>query len=159
MKRFNKKAAATVLVAATFALGGCAQQSLMGDTYSANEARQTQNVSYGVVESVRPVVISSSEGTNAVGTGAGAIVGGIAGSTIGGGKGSSIMAVLGAVAGGIAGNHVADSAGKRQGQELTIRMDSGRTISVVQGVENGNFYGQGDRVRILSNGGTTRVSY
>lgn len=155
MNRF--KPAAVVLLAA-IALGGCAQQSLTGDTYSRSEARQVQHVRYAVVDSVRPVVIEGRT-DGVVGAGAGAIVGGVAGSSIGGGKGSTITSVLGAVAGGIAGQRIEEATSRTQGQELTLRMDNGEMISVVQEVDNGQFFRVGDRVRILRSGSTTRVSY
>lgn len=150
--------AGIAILAAALALGGCAQQSLTGQTYSRAEARQVQQVEYAVVKSVTPVVIQGRT-DGAVGTGAGAIVGGLAGSTIGGGRGSDIAAVLGAVAGGIAGQRLEESATRTQGQELTLQLDSGKTISLVQEVKNGQFFHPGDRVRVLRNGGTTRVSY
>jgi len=156
MKGF-KTAAGLVAISALF-LGGCAQQSLTGDAYSAHEARQIQTVQYAVVESVRPVVIEGRT-DGVVGTGAGAIIGGIAGSTIGGGRGSAITSVLGAVAGGAAGQHLEEAATRRQGQEITLRLDSGAVYSVVQEVENGQFFRVGDRVRLLKGGGQVRVTY
>ncbi|MBV1790577.1 glycine zipper 2TM domain-containing protein [Marinobacterium sp. D7] len=154
----NRLRSGAVLLLAALTLGGCAQQSLTGDTYSRREARQVQHVQYAVVDSVRPVVIEGRT-DGVVGAGAGAIVGGIAGSTIGGGKGSSITTVLGAVAGGIAGQRIEEATSRRQGQELTLRLDNGELISVVQEVENNQFFRAGDRVRILRSGATMRVSY
>jgi len=151
-----KSVVPVLLVALT--LGGCAQHGLTGDAYSRREARQVQHVQYAVVDSVRPVVIEGRT-DGVVGAGAGAIVGGIAGSEIGGGKGSSIATVLGAVAGGIAGQRIEESTSRRQGQELTLRLDNGELISVVQEVENNQFFRAGDRVRILRSGATVRVSY
>lgn len=148
---------ATVVLTATV-LGGCAQSSLTGDNYSRSEARAVQTVQHGVIESVRPVVIDGRT-DGVAGTGGGALLGGLAGSTVGGGRGSDLMAVVGAIAGGILGSHVEENVTREQGQELTVRLDSGRTISVVQGVENGQFMRQGDRVRVLTNRGTTRVTY
>lgn len=139
-------------------LTGCAQQGLTGSAYSRSDARQVQNVEYAIVESVTPVIIDGRT-DGVVGAGAGAIVGGLAGSTVGGGKGSSIATVLGAVAGGIAGQALEENATREQGQEITLRLDSGRTISVVQAVENNMFFRPGDRVRVLTGGGNVRVSY
>lgn len=152
------KTAVGVVSVATLLLGGCAQQSLTGDAYSAAEARQVQRVQYAVVESVRPVVIEGRT-DGVVGAGAGAIVGGIAGSTIGGGRGSAIASVVGAVAGGIAGQRIEESTSRRQGQEITLRLDTGEMISVVQEVENSQYFRSGDRVRVLRNSGQVRVTY
>lgn len=138
-------------------LSGCAS-SLTGNVYSQQEARRVQYVRYGVVDSVTPVVIEGRT-DSPVGTGAGAIVGGIAGSNVGGGKGQAVGAVLGAVAGGVLGNKIEESATRKQGQEITIHLESGETISVVQEVEGGHFFRPGERVRVLQSGGTTRVAY
>lgn len=137
-------------------LAGCAGD-LSGSTYSRSEARKVQYVQYGVVDSVTPVVIEGRK--EGVGTLAGAVVGGIAGSEIGGGKGSAIASVIGAVAGGVAGSKIEESATRAQGQELTVRLESGEIISVVQEVNNGEFFRPGDQVRVLERNGTVRVVY
>ena len=135
-------------------LGGCASSNA-GDVYSRDEARRVQSVQMGVVEGARPIKI---EGTkSAVGTGAGAVVGAIAGSTVGQGKGSSIGAVLGAVAGGVVGSAAEEGYTREDGMEITVRLESGRIISVVQaGKEE---FKPGDKVRILERGGVTRVTH
>lgn len=158
MKRVTSLKAPALLLVLTAALGGCAQQSLTGDAYSRSEVQRAQNVQYAVVESVRPVVIEGRT-DGVVGGGAGAIVGGVAGSTIGGGRGSVITSVLGAVAGGIVGQRIEESTSRTQGQEITLRMDNGQLTSVVQEVENQNFFRAGDRVRVLGSGSTLRVTY
>lgn len=137
-------------------LAGCAGD-LSGSTYSRHEARKVQHVEYGVVESVTPVVIEGR--TEGVGTLAGAVVGGIAGSEVGGGKGSAIASVIGAVAGGVAGSKLEESATRAQGQEVTIQLESGQVISIVQEVHNGQFFRPGDKVRVLDSHGAARVVY
>lgn len=156
MKRF--KTAIGLVMVTTAVLGGCAQQSLTGDAYSAREARQVQTVQFGTVESVRPVVIEGRT-DGVVGTGAGAIIGGIAGSTVGGGRGSAIASVVGAVAGGMVGQNIEEASTRRQGQEITVRLDSGAVYSVVQEVENEQYFRPGDRIRMLSGGGQVRITY
>lgn len=146
----------TALVLTVF-LSGCLGNNLSGSTYSRAEARQVQHVEYGVVQSVNLVVI---EGTNGVVGGAtGAVVGGLAGSTIGGGRGKDIAAVVGAVAGGIAGRQAEEALTRSQGQEVTVQLNDGRVISVVQAVDrNGPVFQAGDRVRVLSSSGNVRVT-
>ncbi len=144
--------AAAALIAAMVA--GCAQ-GLGGASYSREEARREQNVRMGVVESVRQVQI---EGTRTiVGPAAGAVVGGIAGSTVGGGRGSDIAAVLGAVAGGVAGQAIEQGATRRTGVEVTVKLDSGALVAIVQ--EADETFKPGERVRILSDGRTSRVTH
>jgi outer membrane lipoprotein SlyB len=113
-----------------------------------------QEVRTGVVTDVRIVNIEGSK--SPIGTGAGAIVGGVAGSTLGGGRGNIVGAVVGAVAGGLAGSAIQESATRQRGLEITVRLDSGRTIAVTQGADQD--IRVGDRVRVLSGDGTTRVT-
>lgn len=144
---------AGVMLIAAMILGGCAS-SMSGGAYTRSQARQTQEVQMGVVDSVRQVQL---EGTKTpVGTIAGAAVGGIAGSNIGGGKGSTVGAILGAVAGGVAGSAIEEGVTKKNGLEITVKLDSGRMIAVTQ--EADEDIRPGDRVRVLSGGGVTRVT-
>ncbi|AKH21939.1 glycine zipper 2TM domain-containing protein [Sedimenticola thiotaurini] len=140
------------------AVAGCTTSGLTGTTYSRDEARRVQTVKYGIVESVTPVVIEGrSDGI--VGTGSGAIVGGLAGSTVGGGTGRSIATVVGAVAGGLAGQAAEKKLTTKQGQEITVRMESGEVLSIVQEVQDGQYFNPGERIRLLKQGGVTRVAY
>ncbi|MDE3737972.1 MULTISPECIES: glycine zipper 2TM domain-containing protein [Pseudomonas] len=150
-----------VLLVASFtavalALGGC-QSSLTGDTYSRDEARQVQTVRMGMIESLRPVKI---EGTKTpIGAGAGAVVGGIGGSTIGGGRGSAVAAVIGAVAGGLLGAAAEEGITRTQGVEITVREDDGSMRAYVQEVQPNEIFRVGERVRILTVNGTSRVAH
>lgn len=143
-----------VAAASVAVLGGCAS-SMSGGAYSREQARQVQEVQMGVVESVRHVKI---EGTKSpVGTGAGAVVGGIAGSNIGAGKGSTVGTILGAVAGGVAGSMIEEGVMSKDGLEITVKLDSGRMIAVTQ--EADEQFRVGERIRVLSGGGVTRVTH
>lgn len=133
---------------------GCASGLGSGD-YERREARRVYEVRMGVVESVRSVRLEGTE--SGVGAAAGAAVGGIAGSTVGRGKGQAVGAVLGAVAGGVAGAAAEEALTRKPGLEITVRLDSGRTIAVVQ-EDTGEPFAIGDRVRILESGGQARVT-
>lgn len=135
-------------------LTGCASGLGSGD-YERTEARRVYEVKMGVVESVRQVRLEGTE--SGVGAVAGGIVGGVAGSEIGGGKGSAIGAVLGAVAGGVAGKAAEEAVTRKPGVEIVVRLDSGRTIAVVQ-EDTGESFARGDRVRVLESGGQARVT-
>ena len=146
------RVAAVVLAAAMVA--GCAQ-GLGGGAYTRDEARREQNVRMGMVESVRPVQI---EGTRTgVGPAAGAVVGGVAGSTVGGGRGSTVAAVIGAVAGGVAGQAIEQGTTRKNGVEVTVKLDTGALVAIVQ--EADETFKPGERVRILSDGRTSRVTH
>jgi outer membrane lipoprotein SlyB len=143
-----------VLLAADLALSGCVQ-SMSGGAYSRGQARQEQNVRNGTVESLRTVTI---EGTKTpIGTLAVGAVGGVAGSTVGGGRGSAVAAILGAVAGGIAGSAAEEALTRKQGLEIIVKLDSGNTIAITQ--EADEKFSPGERVRVLSGGGVTRVTH
>ena len=135
---------------------GCAT-NLQGDSYSRDDAREVQTVEYGTIEDVRLVVI---EGTKTpIGTVAGAAVGGIAGSAVGGGKGSQVAAVIGAVVGGLVGSAAEEGLTKSQGVELVIRIGStNKIISLVQGHNPDRPFYVGDRVRLMTINGQTRVA-
>lgn len=135
-------------------LAGCAA-SQSGSAYSRTQTRQAQEVEMGVVESVRQVQI---EGTKTpIGAGAGAVVGGVAGSNVGGGSGRAVGAILGAVGGGLVGAAVEEGVTRKAGLEVTVRLDSGRYIAVTQ--EADEAFSPGERVRIVTGGGVTRVSH
>ena len=150
----TRLSAATVAVLTLLVLGGCAQ-GLGGDAYSRTEARRAMTVQFGTIESARGVQL---EGTKTpIGSVAGAAVGGIAGSSVGGGRGSAVAAVLGAVAGGVAGSALEEGATRTPGVEVTVRLDNGQYLAVVQ-ADQGEGFRAGERVRVLRDGGTTRVS-
>ena len=135
-------------------LAGCAR-SKSGDVYSRDPARREMLVRTGVVESVREVTM---EGTNSgAGTFVGAAVGGVAGSTVGGGRGQIVGAIIGALLGGLAGSAIEENATKKNALEITVNLDGGMLVAVVQ--EMGEIFYPGERVRILSGDGSTRVTH
>ncbi len=136
-------------------LAGCVS-SKAGDVYSRDQARTEQSVRLGTIESVREVRI---EGTKSgIGAVAGGVTGGIAASTIGHGTGSAVAAAVGAIAGGLAGAAAEEGITKSSGFELVVKLDNGQTIAVVQAVDANTTFQPGDRVRVLSGQGVTRVS-
>jgi len=135
-------------------LVGCAS-GRGGDDYERTEARRAYEVKMGTIESIRPVKLEGTE--SGIGAAAGGAVGGIAGSTVGGGKGKALGAVIGAVVGGLAGAAGEEVATRKQGLEIVVKIDYGRTIAIVQEDKDERF-AVGDRVRILESGGQARVS-
>lgn len=154
MKHPLNIASSALVIAAMMALAGCASGT-GGKDYSRAQARSVQEVQMGIVESVRAVNI---EGTKSpIGAGAGAVVGGVAGSTVGNGKGSVIGAAIGAVLGGLGGAAAEEAVTRDKGVEITVKLDSGRVLAVTQAADES--FQVGDRVRVLSGGGATRVSH
>lgn len=148
--------ASLTLLAAVVTLAGCAS-TLSGASYSRDQARVAQDVEYGRVEAVHVVAI---EGTKSnIGAGAGAIAGGVAGAGVGSGSTTrTVGALAGAIIGGMAGAAAEEGLTRQDGLEITVRLDSGRTIAVVQAADVQ--FRPGDRVRVLyGRDGTTRVTY
>ena len=140
---------------ATAMLAGCAQPGLGGGNYTRGQVRGEQSVRIGTVENVRDVTIDARD--TGTGTLAGAAIGGVAGSTLGGGsRASAVGAIAGAVVGGIIGSAVEKNNNDRVGVEVTVRLEGGKMIAITQ--EKDEDFRVGDRVRILSGQGTTRVT-
>jgi len=81
----------------------------------------------------------------------------MAGSNVGGGRGSTVGAILGAVAGGMAGSAIEERVSKKDGVEITVKLDNGQLVAIVQ--EADEEFHPGEQVRILSRAGTSRVSH
>ena len=128
----------------SFGVAGCAQNPY-GDAYNVGEARTMQTVLTGTITKLDAVTMSS-DGESTIGTLAGAAIGGILGSKIGG-----------ALAGGALGNSAGGAVGKRQGVNIVIKLDSGRTVAVVQQVDPNMIFRVGQRVDMYQQGNTTRV--
>ena len=149
-----KSFAAAMLAAGSLALGGCAYHTGSAD-YRAYEAVGEQSVRFGVVETVRDVRIHA--GNTGVGSAAGAFAGSIAGSYMGSGHGHALGAFAGGILGSILGFNIEQSAGQVNGLEVTVLLDSGKYIAVVQGAEEP--FRAGDRVRVESSRNATRVTH
>lgn len=145
------------VLATTIFVSSCAQDSITGDVYSRGEAGRSQSVQTGRITLIRPVKI---EGDSEGGALLGAIAGGFLGSNIGGGRASN---TAGAVGGAVVGSAIASQAQKaitsRQGIEISVRLDQGDSVAIVQEVNPREQFFIGDRVRIINSGGRSRVSY
>lgn len=142
-------------IAASMLVAGCASPGVGGGDYARGQVRGEQSVRLGVIEGVRDVIIDANN--TGTGTLAGAAIGGIAGSTVGGGRRANAAgAIAGAVVGGLIGNSIEKNNNDRQGVEVTIRLEGGRIIAITQGKDED--FRVGDRVKILSGQGATRVT-
>ena len=65
--------------------------------------------------------------------------------------------MVGAVVGGIAGSAAEEGITRKDGIEITVKLDSGSLVAIVQ--EADEQFQPGERVRLLESGGTTRVSH
>ncbi len=150
------KSASLIAISLLVALSGCAVSgNRSANVYSARQAQNEQSVRYGYVESVREVQID--KGRSGVGTATGAALGGLAaGSAIGKGTGSIAAGIAGAVVGGIIGQNIEKNAVMERGLEIIVKLDNGDVKAITQ--EADVLFRAGDRVRLLSDGRTTRVS-
>ena len=138
-----------------FGLTGCVS-GLEGSSYSRSETRQVQQVEFGAILSTKPVIIEGQR--TGWGELSGVIIGGIAGSSVGEGKGQEIATTLGAIGGAVVASVAEEKATRAQGLELTVKMDSGKILSIVQEVDEINQFQKGQRVRVLMQGSLARVS-
>lgn len=140
MNNTRKVLLVSIAMSAAF-LAACSSAPRDSRTFSRANAGQVQSVEMGTIQALRPVVIENESRTAATATGA--VVGGVAAGPVG------------AAAGGVAGRTI--SGGDTHAVEFTVRLDSGRTIAVVQ-PGSVNDYRVGDRVRVTNDGTTTRVA-
>lgn len=153
-----KSISISMLVMSSFIiLGGCSSPNPYGDAYGSGDTRTMQQVYYGTVVKAEPVTIDASDSTNVIGTIAGAAIGGILGSKVGGGSGSDIAAIGGGLLGGYAGSEAAGAAGKRNGVNLTIRLEDGQTIAIVQEANPNMIFQPRQAVQVNVDGSTARV--
>ncbi len=151
----TRAATLALSLSAVVGLAGCGLLPGQGSgDYSRDQVRTEQSVRRGVVENIREVNIEGSR--SGVGAVAGGAVGGIAGSTVGRGRGSAVGAVVGAVLGGVAGAATEQNVTKQKGLEIEVKLDSGKSIVVVQALDEK--FAVGDSVRVISGGGATRVT-
>ncbi len=142
-----------ILIASSGLLTSCAS-SRSAQVYSRDQAMQEMRVNYGTVREVRAVQI---EGTQSgVGAVAGGVTGGVLGSMVGGGRGQILGAVVGALGGAAVGAMAEEGVTKKNALEITVELDSGELLTVVQEADL-QFY-SGERVRVLrANDGSSRV--
>lgn len=141
-----------LLAAAT--LSACASSN-SGAAYTRGQVRQVEDVKMATVESIRDIQI---EGTKTpIGAGAGAIIGGVAGANRGGNTASAIGSVLGSVVGGLVGAAAEEGVTRQAGFEITVKFDDDKMSAIAQGADEK--FKVGDRVRVITGAGVTRISH
>ena len=148
-----RKASILLLLAAVLATAGCAPPA-SGRYYSRQEARVAWDVRYGKVAAVDEVVIEGQR--TALGRVGGGLIGYQVGRTVGDGSGQDVAAAVGAVAGAVAGQAIEQRATREDAWQITVELDSGRTIAVVQARDES--FQVGERVRVyMRRNGAARV--
>jgi outer membrane lipoprotein SlyB len=101
----------------------------------------------GTVMSVNQVTIEGEPGP--IGLLAGGATGAAVGQTIGSGRGRTAATVIGGAAGALAGAAVEKKVTTKQGIEITVQLDDGRTVAIVQEVDPEENFTPGDYVNII----------
>jgi len=146
---------AVVALAIASLVAGCANPPRSGNVYQNYQLQTEQVVRTGTVESVRSVTITNPE--SGIGTMTGAALGGLGGSYAGEGRGQAAMAILGALLGGLLGQRAETGVNQQAGLEITVRLDNGEVRAITQQADE--FFRPGERVRLVSDGYTTRVTH
>ncbi|MEM1090988.1 MAG: hypothetical protein AAF552_06090 [Pseudomonadota bacterium] len=129
----------------------CAQKPTR--TYPAGAVGTSMRVSQGQIIAIAAVTVEGQ--ASIVGTLGGAAVGNSVGRTVGGGSGRRVAGAAGAVAGAVAGRAVEQAVTSKEAIEVIVKLDSGRTVAVIQ--EDQQLLRPGDRVRVLHGRRTSRV--
>ncbi|MFZ6647378.1 glycine zipper 2TM domain-containing protein [Undibacterium sp. TJN25] len=144
----HQKFAIAAVVAATSLLSACGSTTT---TTSVPVSSQISN-SYGVVDSIQIVQVTTEKKGPGAGAIVGGIVGGILGNQVGGGAGNTVATVAGAVGGAVVGNKVEQNNSAPQSREMyqiTVRMDNGSYQTLTQ--ENIADVRVGTRVHVENN--------
>jgi outer membrane lipoprotein SlyB len=141
-------------LATTLLLQGCAYRSHAENVYADTETQRAHSITMATVTAVRVVTIERSP--TGTGGAAGAHVGMALGSYAAKGQGSFVGSVLASVAGDLAGQAIESRVARLPGLEISMRLDDGQQISLVQAADEP--FRKGDRVRVLSAEGRSRVS-
>lgn len=148
------KYAAVCLFVLAMLSAGCTNYS--GNAYSGGQVRSVQTVDYGTVVSVQSVTLEESHPA-LVGTLGGGVVGGVLGNMVGGGRGRVLATVAGAALGAAGGYAAEKGITKQNGLEITVELENGQQLSIVQGADQQ--FSPGERVRVLrSSDGSARVA-
>jgi len=121
-----------MLLAFILSAAGCAD-SLGGRSYSRSDARQAYVVHYGEVVDIDAVQIEGE--ATLLGTGGGAAIGYRLGRLIGSGDSSRLAGAVAGTAGAVAGREVEKSVTSEDGLEITVKMDRGDTLLIVQSAD------------------------
>ncbi|HSC80382.1 MAG TPA: hypothetical protein VLC08_08515, partial [Chitinolyticbacter sp.] len=123
------------------------------NVYTCDQMRAVAIVQSGVIDQMREVRMEDSTGIGAV---AGGVIDGIAaGRNIGGGSGQIVSGILGSILGGLLGNVIEENVMSKQALEISLTLDNGQRMVVVQEADQPIIPNQ--RVDVISDGQTTRV--
>lgn len=144
------------LIVATFT-AGCADTrgSRYGEQAApVRSAGEPESARYGRITALETVQVDK-DYKFGVGTVVGAVAGGIIGHQFGGGSGKTLLTIAGTLAGAAAGTAAESKLNKQDAQKVTVNMQSGGTLTIVQPVDSR--LRNGMPVRVSGGGETARV--
>lgn len=128
---------------------------LMAALPALGQANVMQRIQYGQVVSAEPVIVKSQPSGS--GARVGSTVGAVAGYALADRGDRWLGGLLGGVVGGALGHAAEQAASAKRGWQLIIRLDSGEDIGI-QVPGRRRQYRPGDRVRLMTGAGKTKVS-
>lgn len=139
----SRLAAVTFAALTASTLTGCANRGMSSHSFPASGAQTVWNVEYGEVVDVRPVAVEGEV----------SLLGILLGSAIGSAVGTEVSdsrnaAAVGAIAGGVAGAAIEQAGTGTNALQITVDLDSGSTVAIVQ--DNEDQFQSGERVRVLT---------
>lgn len=138
-------------------VGGCA--STGGSQYGERAAPVTtagtpETARYGRITALETVQVDQ-DYKFGIGTVVGAVAGGILGHQFGGGRGKTLLTIGGAAAGAAAGTAAESKLNKQNAQKVTVAMQSGGAVTIIQPIDTR--LRNGMNVRITGGGEAARV--
>jgi len=134
---------------------GCAPKG-----YAQSTIGESMTVEPGIVQSVRQVQVNNNGVGNTLGSVVGAVAGGAAGSHVGGGTGQAVATVAGVALGSVIGGMTGNNMDNQYGQEIVVKLNSGKTVATVLRVNGATAMvqaGQAVNVFFSSTGGISNI--
>jgi outer membrane lipoprotein SlyB len=138
-------AAMVLLLISSLAWSGCATSPTAANTVRRGETGMAHTFERGEVIYVREVTIEGE--TQGLGAVAGGVMGLAVGNLVGGGRGRDLSRVTGTMAGAAAGTAIEQAVTTVAGVEVSILLESGELIVVIQAADE--VFKPGDYVRVI----------
>ena len=116
----------SMIISLTLLTTGCAPKG-----YAQSTIGETMTVEPGVIQSVRQVQVNNNGVGNTLGSVVGSVAGGVAGNHVGGGSGRDVATVAAVAIGGVLGGMAGDNMDNQYGQEIVVKLNSGKTVATV----------------------------